>query len=137
MQLLQAREIVKKLANGIDPITGEKLPDSSLHNHAEIIRALFALLEHTKQPNHPKKTLEEKQLDNQREGRPKNAGLPWSEELRIDLITMFKQGMSINQMSVQLQRTQSAVSSELVKLRLIEPTPTLSEHSKLIEVNKS
>lgn len=44
MDIIRAKEIVTALAEGIDPTTGEMLPDDSVCNKAEIVRALYAVL---------------------------------------------------------------------------------------------
>ncbi|WP_298768357.1 hypothetical protein [uncultured Shewanella sp.] len=46
-------KIIEALANGIDPLTGEVLPNESPYNHPDTIRALFAVINHIKHP--PKK----------------------------------------------------------------------------------
>ncbi len=45
MELKQAREIVKTLADGIHPVTGEILPAEDSCNQPEVIRALHAVLD--------------------------------------------------------------------------------------------
>lgn len=44
MDISRAKEIVSALAEGIDPTTGEILPEDSVYNKAEIVRALYAVL---------------------------------------------------------------------------------------------
>ena len=44
MQINRAKEIVSALAEGIDPTTGEFLPEDSLYNKGDVVRALYALL---------------------------------------------------------------------------------------------
>ncbi len=43
-------KVIEALANGIDPLTGEALPEESPYNSPEIIRALFATLDFIKHP---------------------------------------------------------------------------------------
>ena len=40
MEIKRAAELLRGLADGRDPITGARLPDESVYNHPEIIRAL-------------------------------------------------------------------------------------------------
>lgn len=47
MDIIRAKEIVRSLADGVDPTTGEVLPAENVYNSPEIIRALFTLLEQT------------------------------------------------------------------------------------------
>ncbi len=44
MDIDRAKEIVSALAEGIDPATGELLPENSICNRGDIVRALYALL---------------------------------------------------------------------------------------------
>ena len=44
MDIVRAKEIVSALADGIDPTTGEVLPEDSIYNKGEIIRALYTVL---------------------------------------------------------------------------------------------
>ena len=47
MDIIRAKEIVRTLADGIDPTTGEVLPKESVYNSPDVIRALFTLLDAT------------------------------------------------------------------------------------------
>lgn len=44
MDIKKAKDILSALAEGIDPTTGEVLPDDSVCNKAEVVRALYAVL---------------------------------------------------------------------------------------------
>ena len=46
MDIIRAKEIVRGLAEGVDPTTGEVLPAESVYNSPEVIRALFTVLEY-------------------------------------------------------------------------------------------
>ena len=39
MEIERAREIIKQLADGVDPTTGEVLPRESVYNKPEVIRS--------------------------------------------------------------------------------------------------
>ena len=47
MDIHKAREIMRTLADGVDPATGEVLPRESVYNSPDVIRALFTMLEAT------------------------------------------------------------------------------------------
>ncbi len=117
-------KIVEALANGINPITGELLPNESPYNHPDVIRALFATLDLVKRPpNKPskfKKSLEQKQAENIENGLSKNAGLPWTDEQRLDLAKQFATGQEIKALAEVHGRTNGAITSELKKQGLIE-----------------
>ncbi|MCH8543722.1 MAG: hypothetical protein LAT61_09140 [Alcanivorax sp.] len=120
MQLGEAREILAALANGVNPATGEILPESSPYNDPNVIRALFTVLSTIKSGKQPKKTLEEKQQENVKAGRPKNAGLAWTDELKEQVASEFKSGVLIDELATHFERTRGAIASELVKQGLIE-----------------
>ena len=47
MDIIKAREIIRTLADGVDPTTGEVLPKESVYNSPDVIRALFVVLDAT------------------------------------------------------------------------------------------
>ena len=44
MEIKRAAELLRGLADGVDPMTGRPLPDESVYNRPEIIRALHCVL---------------------------------------------------------------------------------------------
>ena len=122
MELDEAREILRVLANGVDPVTGEVLPAASPYNEPKVIRALFTILDTPKIKRESKKTLKEKQQENVAAGRPRNAGLPWSYELKGELAGKYQRGVALDELAQHFARTRGAISSELVKQGLIEKT---------------
>lgn len=121
MDIIQAKEIVEMLADGIDPVTGEALPPNSRYNNPMIIRALFTVLRSVRMPaKTSKKSIEERQEDNINNGRPKNGVLPWSEKERNEVESLFKQGKTIDELVSYFERTKGAITSELTHQGLIE-----------------
>ncbi|MBA5238414.1 hypothetical protein L0Y26_13375 [Pectobacterium aroidearum] len=120
MEINEAKDIVTALINGINPTTGETLPEISPYNDPQVIRALFAVLSTINIKKKSKKTFEEKQQENIKTGRPKNAGLAWNDELREQLASNFQNGISINELAIFFERTKGAIMSELAKQGLIE-----------------
>ena len=121
MDIIEAKEIVEMLADGIDPITGEVLPPDSHYNNPTIIRAIFTVLRSVRMPaKASRKSIEERQESNIDNGRPKNSGLPWSKEQRNEIASLFKQGKSIEELANCFERTQGAITSELRHQGLIE-----------------
>lgn len=116
--------VIECLAHGIDPANGEAFPEHSPYNNPEVIRALFFALSSMKKTNKPgqraKQTVEEKQSDNLAKGKPKNAGLPWTDEQRLQLTKHFSAGDSIDRLAELHERTEVAITSELKKLKLID-----------------
>ncbi len=122
MELNKAKETIEVLANGINPVTGEVLPGEGPYNDPIVIRALFTVLESIKAIRPPRKTPEQRQNDNVENGKPRNAGLPWTTELKAEVAEKFKQGSSVNALAESFERTSGAITSELVKQGLIDAT---------------
>ena len=61
MELDEAKNIVTALANGIDPTTGEVLPQESPYNDPTVIRALFTVIGSLKTVKKSNQTDEQKQ----------------------------------------------------------------------------
>lgn len=121
MDIIQAKETVKMLADGINPVTGEVLPADSPCNDPMIIRALFTVLGAVRIPiKLSSKSIEEKQQDNINNGKPKNAGLPWSEKQRKEIESLFNKGKTIDELANYFERTKGAITSELTRQGLIE-----------------
>jgi hypothetical protein len=113
--------MVTLLANGVDPITGEVFADDSPYNHPMIIRALFSVLDQVKNPKKQNKlSVEERQAQNLASGKPRNAGLAWTEELKQEVAALFTQGKSVNELARYFERTEGAIVSELERQGLIK-----------------
>lgn len=114
MEIEKAKEIVVLLANGTDPTTGEVFADDSPYNNPVVIRALYTVLSHVQAPKKQSKlSAEEKQAQNLSNGKPRNAGLAWSEELKQEVAELFSQGKSTNELAQHFERTEGAIISEL------------------------
>jgi hypothetical protein len=121
MELNESRNIVKTLATGVDPTTGEVFPPESPYNDPKVIRALFSILEFVKHAKKPRKTLEERRQENIECGRPRNAGLPWTEDDRAGVVAQFKRGATIQELARAHDRSCGAIQAELVKQGLVSP----------------
>ena len=119
MDIERVKDILAQLARGVDPVTGEVFAQDSPYNHPEIIRALFIALEELPRIKKPKLTLQEKQQNNLAEGRPLNAGLPWTKESQDELADCFRQGQSLVDLATLFQRTTGAIRSQLEHQGLI------------------
>lgn len=121
MDLQAARAIVKTLANGIHPTTGQAFSQTSPYNDPEVIRALFVVCQFVRRASREPETVEEKQQANVDLGRPKNYGLRWSAEDREKVASKFKTGSSIADIASELERSQGSIHGELVRQGLVEP----------------
>lgn len=121
MELNESRNVVKTLAQGVHPTTGEAFPPESPYNDPTVIRALFSILEFVKQAKQPGKSIEERRRENLHVGRPRNAGLPWTEEDRATTASQFKAGKTIEELADTLERSRGAIHAELVRQGLVSP----------------
>lgn len=106
MDIIRAKEIIATLAEGIDPITGEILPDDCVCNKAEVVRAFYAILN-------------EKPLKSK--GKSENAGKPWSSNDDALLSEMYKNGATKTEIQNHFKRSSGSIHSRLVRLGLINP----------------
>ena len=60
MDINKAKEIIATLAEGIDPTTGEILPDNSVINKGEVICAFYTILTHLDEKKAKKNMTENK-----------------------------------------------------------------------------
>ena len=107
MELTRAVELLRILADGIDPLTGELLPQSSICNQADIVRALHCVLNAVEHPSRAK-------------NQPENAGKPWDEAELDQLEKEFQAEMPISQIAKEHKRTRGAIEAKLGRLGLIE-----------------
>lgn len=121
MELNESRRIVNTLAQGIHPKTGEVFPPGSPYNDPEVIRALFSILESVKYLRGPSKSIEERRRDNLEFGRPKNSGLPWTEEDRALVRSSFLDGMAVEKLAKTLGRSSAAIVAEVIRQDLVPP----------------
>lgn len=115
--------MLKALANGVNPDSGEFMPACSIANQPEAIRLLFTLSEElVEEPEKVKKgrlTAEERQQKNLAEGRPAKAYFPWSDEERSLLEERFQANDPIDILGVKFERSSRAVAIQLEKMGLI------------------
>lgn len=106
MDINKAKEIISALAEGIDPITGELLPEDSVCNKGDVVRAFYTILEN----------LDKKRKKNM----PENAGKRWSDEDDKKLCEMFNAGVSKKEICNTFKRTTTGIASRLVRLGKIK-----------------
>ena len=123
---LPLSEMLRALANGVDPLSRELLGESSLTNQPETIRLLFALSEELRRRESSvavdvHKSLDDKRRDNLAKGRPARSHFAWGDEERERIAEMYKSGMMVAQIAKAVERTCSAVRIQLERLGLVEP----------------
>jgi len=112
MEQDKALSILKTLADGIDPATGEAFSFESPYQRPDTIRALFWAVQQLQTPA----ARPQKQATPRPEGTPSNAGRPWSEEEDMQLGKAFEAGKTIEQLADVHKRSRFAVEARLVRL---------------------
>lgn len=107
MDITRAKEIISALAEGVDPTTGEVLPDNGVCNKGEVVRAFYAVLNH----------LDEKKS---KKNMPANAGKPWAKEDDEHLQVCVESGMTTKEIAEEFKRSTGSISSRLARLGLDE-----------------
>jgi hypothetical protein len=121
MEIREAQSIVRTLAQGIDPNTGEVFAPDSPYNEQKIIRALFTVHDFVRQARKPRMSAGEKRQENLDLGRPRNYGLPWTDDARSQVAKGFESDKTIEELAVILERTQGAIRAELIRQGLLPP----------------
>ncbi len=111
----EAAQILEALARGIDPETGEVLPENSPINSTHVLRALFlgakALRESSplKPPQRP--TVEGTE----------QAWKPWTKEEEVRLVAAFQNGTSVQALATDHQRKIGGIRARLMRLGQLTP----------------
>ena len=109
MDAMYAKQILKSLADGIHPMTGEVLPKTDSCNVPDVIRALHLAVQELEKLEKPA-----------RKSQWENAGLPWSESDEKTLCEMFDRGDSKKEICNYFKRSEGAIAARLVKLGKIQ-----------------
>ena len=110
MNNLQAVEIIGKLAKGIHPFKGSKLPEKSVCQHPDSIQAFHKAIEALEHAQSP--------LERYGNGRTR-ARHPWKLEEEHDLECGFVSGISIPTLADNHGRTEDAIIMRLMKLGVL------------------
>src|SRR5258708_21927735 len=106
MDQVQALAVVRSLANGIDPETGEVFPAESAYQRPQVVRALYeaaAALERIERFERRKSQL------------PPKTGEPWTEEEDRKLLAAFDAGRALQELAAAHERTLGAVRARPLK----------------------
>ena len=109
MTLAEAKQIIEVLAGGIDPATGEVLPDDSPLSSPHVIHALFIAakaleLMAAAKPARLAATA------------PGNAGKAWTEDEDQRLLAAFDSGAPVAELARTHERTTGSINSRLIRL---------------------
>ena len=112
MEPREALTIIRLLADGVDPSTGEKYPPGSPYQNVTTVRALFVAT----------KFLEiAVKKDREKGGRYERAGQPWTSDESHRLTTRYEQGTSIPELAKEHRRSIWAIRAQLIKLGKVVP----------------
>jgi hypothetical protein len=106
MDQAQALAIVRSLANGVDPESGEVFAQESAYQRPQVVRALYeaaAALERIER------------FERRRSQMPQKTGEPWSEEEDRKLLAAFDAGRALQELAAAHERTMGAVRARLLK----------------------
>jgi hypothetical protein len=122
MQLGEAISAIESLANGIDPVTGQPLPEPGPYHHPHVIRALFTVLEQARRASegHASTRQTAGSLAGA-SGLCERVGKPWTPAEDEQLIAEFHAAVEFREMAKLHGRTRGAIVSRLTKLGEIQP----------------
>jgi hypothetical protein len=114
MEIQEALAIIRKLADGMNPDTGEVLHTDSLYRNPSAVRAL----------NRAAGALEfQYQRENARRFLPSNAGKPWSNQEDAEICDEIRRGLGFADIAKNHNRTVGSIVARLVRLGTIGAAP--------------
>src|SRR3954468_22714122 len=106
MDSAQALAVVRSLANGVDPESGEVFPPESTYQRPQVVRALYEVATAFERVDRFPR--------GQAEMLPK-PGEPWSEDEDRKLLASFDAGRALQELAAAHERTMGAVRARLLK----------------------
>lgn len=106
MEQAQALAIVRSLANGVNPESGEVFPPDSTYQRPQVVRALYeaaAALERVERH------------DRKRAQMPPKTGEPWTEDEDRKLLAAFDAGRALQELAAAHERSMGAIRARLLK----------------------
>ena len=106
MEQAQALAVVRSLANGVDPESGEAFPPESVYQRPLVVRALYeaaSALERSER------------FERRRAQMPAKTGEPWSEDEDRKLLAAFDAGRALQELAAAHERSMGAIRARLLK----------------------
>lgn len=118
-----AKMFIDKMANGIDPLTDEPVPEGDMIHQARISRCLFYVSDLLRQ------MAEEQEVPADPAPKPKRErvstlerqGQRWTRPQEEFLVDRFQKRVPIGEIAAALKRSEGAVRLRLERLGLLEP----------------
>jgi len=113
MLIVRAIEILERMRDGKEPVSGKILTSEGPWQSAEVVRALYTVLAAL-----PKSAQDEPVEESEPSPRPRlsRAGKPWTDEEDRCLAVAFDEGRGVPEIARLLDRSRKAVRLRLVKL---------------------
>ena len=118
MEIQEALDIVRKLANGVHPETGEMVTSDSMYQHPQAVRALhcaIVALEFRQERERTRRFL------------PANAGKTWSDQEDAQICDELRHGINFERIAKAHNRTVGSIIARLVRLGKISAAPPTSK----------
>lgn len=106
MNQSEALGVVRSLANGIDPASGDTFATDSVYQRADVVRALFVAADALERSE---------RFSRRRDDLPAKAGQPWTEDEDRKLLASFDSGRGLQELAAAHERTQTGIRARLVK----------------------
>ncbi len=116
MDIEKTLAIVRALAEGHDPATGETLGPDHLCQKPDVVRALMHATDLVERAARRERGLQRARLS-----LPSNTGKSWTDDEDRALIQRFRTGASIADMATLHARTTGSITARLEKLGQIKP----------------
>jgi hypothetical protein len=107
MEYEQASDIIRQLADGLDPNTGQPFPTDSPFQHPQIVRALFVAGQALDRASSAR---------GKARPRAEHAGFPWSDDEDRQLADAYDAGTPAKDLAGRHKRSTAAIQARLVKL---------------------
>jgi hypothetical protein len=125
MEMEKTIAVLKALADGVDPGTGEAFAAGSTYQHPDTVRALFCAIRVLEGPGaSAQRPAGAKPAGTPGRPAPENAGRPWSQEEDGRLGSGYDAGKSIDELAVIHKRSKWAIESRLARLGRIPEPPS-------------
>jgi hypothetical protein len=130
METQKALQVLKTLADGIDPATGEAFATGSAYQHPDTVRALYSAIRVLEGGVTPAAQAAQaapaRQTSTATTAKPgyENSGRPWSEDEDTRMGNAFDAGKSIEELVGLHKRTKWAIEARLARLGKIPAPPT-------------